>query len=359
MKELKTIPLAFTYAGCFLGAGYVSGQEMWQFFGSFGKWGYLGFIIAISFFVALGIMLVRLTQMTGCEEVDRLFVPWNVPWLRKASGLIVAGLLSCAAVIMTAGVAALLNQLFSVPEWLGGLAFATVVVLITMLGIGGMLHAFSALIPILVGATLVFAVIAFCKFGLHDVFKIERTNTNPMTPNWLVAALTFVSYNLLGGMGIMAPVGKFVKKKKTVYIGIVLAGIVLAGVAFSVLGSIAIYPAATQAELPMVALASYINPTLGIIYGSLLLIAMFCNSLGSMVALTTYVEQKKPSLMKHKKWICLGLGVFIWAGSLVGFGDLVGTVFPFFGYISVIYIVGVVVHFVREKKKEKEKTPEA
>ena len=61
MKELKAIPLAFTYAGCFLGAGYVSGQELWQFFGSFGNWGYVGFVIAIGLFVMLGIMLIRLT----------------------------------------------------------------------------------------------------------------------------------------------------------------------------------------------------------------------------------------------------------------------------------------------------------
>ena len=130
MKELKAIPLAFTYAGCFLGAGYVSGQELWQFFGSFGNWGYVGFVIAIGLFVMLGIMLIRLTQMTGCEAVDRLLVPWDIPWLRTAAGLIMAGMLLCTTVIMTAGVAALLHQLFAVPAWLGGLAFAAAVVLI-------------------------------------------------------------------------------------------------------------------------------------------------------------------------------------------------------------------------------------
>ena len=36
MKEIKIIPLATAYAGCFLGAGFVSGQELWQFFGEFG-----------------------------------------------------------------------------------------------------------------------------------------------------------------------------------------------------------------------------------------------------------------------------------------------------------------------------------
>ena len=46
MKEIKIIPLATAYAGCFLGAGFVSGQELWQFFGEFGVKGYVGLLIA-------------------------------------------------------------------------------------------------------------------------------------------------------------------------------------------------------------------------------------------------------------------------------------------------------------------------
>ena len=50
MKEIKTWSLAFTYVGCFLGAGFISGQELWQFFGSFGNWGYVGFVLAALLF---------------------------------------------------------------------------------------------------------------------------------------------------------------------------------------------------------------------------------------------------------------------------------------------------------------------
>ena len=46
MKEMGPVRLAFTYIGCFLGAGFVSGQELWQFFGAFGVWGYVGFLLA-------------------------------------------------------------------------------------------------------------------------------------------------------------------------------------------------------------------------------------------------------------------------------------------------------------------------
>ena len=45
-QKIGTLRLALTFAGCFLGAGYVSGQELWQYFGAFGARGLLGLVLA-------------------------------------------------------------------------------------------------------------------------------------------------------------------------------------------------------------------------------------------------------------------------------------------------------------------------
>ena len=82
MKQIKTWTLAFTYVGCFLGAGFISGQELWQFFGAFGNWGYLGFFVSAVLFMVIGVMFVRLTQMTKCADMGKLLVPWDIKWLR-------------------------------------------------------------------------------------------------------------------------------------------------------------------------------------------------------------------------------------------------------------------------------------
>ena len=41
-QTISARQLGAAFSGCFLGAGYVSGREMWQFFGRFGPvagWG--------------------------------------------------------------------------------------------------------------------------------------------------------------------------------------------------------------------------------------------------------------------------------------------------------------------------------
>ena len=74
MKKIGALNLGLTFAGCFLGAGYVSGQELWQFFGSFGKSGIIGLLLAMLLLLVVGIMMVWLGGMTQTEEIDKLVV---------------------------------------------------------------------------------------------------------------------------------------------------------------------------------------------------------------------------------------------------------------------------------------------
>ena len=231
------------------------------------------------------------------------------------------------------------------------------VFLTALLGVSGMVNAFSALIPLLVMATLGFAIAAWCTFGTEGILRLTYTNSNPLMPNWGIATMTFVAYNILGGIGIMSPVGQYVRERKHIYGGIILAGLMLLVVAGSILTSLAAYPEAVQAELPMVALASHLNGTMGTIYGIMLLVAMFCNALASLVGLSAYIEQKSALVRTHKKVVLLAISVLAWAGSLLGFAEIIGTVYPVFGYISVAFLVFMFIHFCRARKQEKE-TPE-
>lgn len=104
----------------------------------------------------------------------------------------------------------------------------------------------------------------------------------------------------------------------------------------------------------MVALASRLNGTLGTVYGLMLLLAMFCNALASLVGMSAYVEQKSAFVRQHKKIVLLAVSVLAWAGSLLGFAEIIGTVYPIFGYISIVFLVFLVIHFARAKKAEKQ-----
>ena len=102
-QKIGTLRLALTFAGCFLGAGYVSGQELWQYFGAFGARGLLGLVLAVALLGGTGVLLLRLSARTGIETMDALIVRADIPWLRTVVGVLTAALMFGVVCIMAAG----------------------------------------------------------------------------------------------------------------------------------------------------------------------------------------------------------------------------------------------------------------
>ena len=156
-KKWNAGSIGLTFAGSFLGAGYVSGQELWQFFGSFGGGGLLGVLAALALLAVFGLALMYIISRTGIAEMDAVLVPWErLAWLRKLSSALQLILLFGVIAIMYAGGGALLEQLFSLPTWLGRTLMAVLVTLVALRGLRGAVGAFSLIVPVIVALTLLF-----------------------------------------------------------------------------------------------------------------------------------------------------------------------------------------------------------
>ena len=115
MKNISPLRLGLTFAGSFLGAGYVSGQEIWQFFGRFGMGALPGLALAMVLMGAIGVMLWELARGLELTEMDRLVVERDVPVLRVSLSAVQAVMLFGFTVIMCAGGVALCVQQWSLP----------------------------------------------------------------------------------------------------------------------------------------------------------------------------------------------------------------------------------------------------
>ena len=114
MKKITAKQLAMSYTGVFLGAGFVSGQELWQFFACFGPIGLLGFLGTAALFFYVNYANLRMIQVTGVEDMGRLMTRGEKPKLRATVTFMQCLLLFGVTIIMIAGAASLLNQLLSI-----------------------------------------------------------------------------------------------------------------------------------------------------------------------------------------------------------------------------------------------------
>lgn len=351
MKKLNLFSLGFTYAGCFLGAGYVSGQELWQFFGAFGIKGIYGLLLTVLIQLIFGVLLIRLVHKTNIYEMDRIAVKKDIPAVRAVFSAGATFFMFGIFIIMSAGTGALLNRLFGLHEILGCGIFCAIIAFMTFKGMDGMVSVFSWFVPALVVGTVLISMVSVAKVGFGEITFAEAEGKNILLGNWLFSSVTYVSYNLFGSIGIIAPLGDRVEKK-TVLSGISFGCGLLFAIAFSILFAMASNSNVIGTELPMLELACDMSMIVGYIYAVMLFFGMFGTSLSSFVAVITFGEQKWEWFSKKKNIIIIALSIVAWVCSFVGFGDLIGIVYPISGYFGFAVIIGVIAHYIVERKND-------
>ena len=348
MKKINSIMLGFAFAGSFLGAGFVSGQEIWQFFGSFGIKGILGIGLAFLLHFLFGVVIIRLVHNTDIIDMDKLVVWEKIPLLRVLVGVVTTVFMFSILVIMSAGAGALLNRMCGVPQYVGCGIFCLIVAIATMGGVNGMVNALSKLVPFMILCAVVIGSISIIKGNF--AFDFQSLNDNVLINNWLFSAITYSSHNLFCSIGIIAPIALLVDKKNVVK-GVGFGSIIMFIISLCVLLGICADITVAESELPMLELGYKINDVVGVLYAISLFFAMFGTSLSSIVGVAEYIEQKSMWFKHYKKLFVFILCVVGWFCSLFGFGDLIGLVYPISGYFGFGVIIAVTLHWFMKRKK--------
>lgn len=348
MKKIGALQLGLSFAGCILGAGFVSGQELWQFFGSFGRSGVLGLMAAVLIIIAVGIVMLKVSRLTGFDEADKIVAGKGHTAIRTAVTVLSLLFLFGVGTIMTAGAGASASTLFGISPWVGSLVFVAAVAAVSLAGLSGMVSVFSATVPLLAAFSLAFGIYALRLYGFE---LLTQGDTNPLMSSWVIAALSFACYNLFASLAVIAPFGRNIKSKSSVILGVAIGGALLLTVAGSVLICVSADTEFSSAELPMLAFAKSISPLFGSVYGVLLLLAMFGTAVSSSVAFTNALKIKASLSEKRRSILVLLTAALMFGGSLFGFGDLIGLIYPVFGYCSSVFMVIMIIHYIKLKRR--------
>ena len=208
--------------------------------------------------------------------------------------------------------------------------------------------------PLLV-LTLLFGGMALARYGVSLPAFGAAEGSNPLMRSAAFGAVTFAFYNFFGSVGILAPLGEAASSKRAARRGVLLGTALLLLIAYSVLLAVMAVPETADAELPMLALAYGLSRPLGYVYGVLLLLAMFGTALSSLVAFVSMLAAKSARISGHKNKFTALCALCMFLGSLFGFGDLIGVVYPIFGYCSSVFIVLMAVHYFKVKKQNAQK----
>lgn len=349
MKRITTRQIAMTFAGSFLGAGFLSGQEILQFFGQFGLYGIIGMFLAVAAFWYFGLIVLRISKRTGITDFDRILIPMDSKVLRGIVGGVSLFFLFGVMVAMIAGAGSLLNQIFGIPVIVGNVILTVLSLIVTLLGASGLVAMFEMLVPLLLATALVISVWAGFTLPSQGINAVPFSTGNPLLGNWFFAAASFIAYNMIGAIAIIVPLAPGVEDERSINKGMALGSLAQTVVFACILIPIILFRDVANAnDLPTLALATMLWKPLGLFYSLLLFGGMFCSTVASLFAIT----ERVPSVGRlSTRGLIVVLSVLAFVGSLFGFKELVSVLYPICGYVGVFGLVCLVYHYHLLKKK--------
>lgn len=331
--------VASTYIATCIGAGFATGQEVFAYFGHFGRRGLWGAVLAGLLLSVLAVITLRVARKVNATDhlavINRILGPVGGQILDYA----VVFLLFTGAGTMLAGSGATVAEHFGLSHWIGSLAMAAVTFVTVLGGLSGVTRAFNAITPFLLLLILGVAIVTLIRHGLSPAQLRWYEPARAGNPHWWLAATLFVSYNFLVGISVLSPLGGKLKSKQAGDAGAWIGGLTLGlGIILVDLSLLSTLPASARFQVPMLFLAGMLPRWVTLLYTVALLLAIYTTAVGSVLGLS--LRMAKPGTKKYATVVMTSI-----VGSLllsqVGFTVLVSRVLPALGWVGLMLMGGV------------------
>jgi uncharacterized membrane protein YkvI len=258
-------------------------------------------------------------------------------------------------VVMLAGSGSIFAQQYGLPPLLGGVLMTVLVIATLCLNVRGIINLISVVMPFLL--ILVLAITTYSIYTsttssetLNQIAQdIPTISSSWPISNWIFGAVLYASFNIAVGFPMLAVIGGMTSSQKFAGRGGALGGLGLGLLIFLLnIGLFANIDQLIGVEMPTLALAANISPTLAVVMSVSLICMIYSTAVGMFFAFGARFAAPETNRFKWLSAIfaIVGLGL-----SQVGFSKLIGTVYPMLGVVGLIMIVAIIVSWFRSRQQ--------
>lgn len=325
-----------------IGSGFATGQEVLQFFTSYGWNSYWIILINLIGFLFVGTVLLT----TGYEHRETEHFEQFQHYCGKKLGvfyswLIPISLLPVMAVLIS-GAGATLSEYYGLNHYVGALIMAVAILVAYFIGFNRLVSVLSFVGPSIIAFCLIIGIITVLKD--YDNFDQIRS-FEPLlaevqsSAHWLISAILYISYNFLCGSVYYTQLGKTTTSIKEARTGAILGAILLL-TAITVINTAILLNGGETAGLaiPNLYLAKKISWIFGAVFSVFLVMGIFsaCSAM-----MWTVCSKFSTGHKKKDRFIAFSVAGGTFLLGLFSFGDLIGVIYPIIGYLGLIYIICV------------------
>lgn len=345
----KSFQIGAAFIGVIVGAGFASGQEILQFFTSFGTIGIVGSLVAMALFAFIGMNLTQLGSRLQTTSHQNVIYHICGRYVGVIVDFIITFFLFGVTVVMFSGAGAIFEQQFGIPGYIGSIVMAVLTIATVTLSVQKVITLISAFTPFLLLLVIIITVYSVANFDFSSAaIEAAVTTDNQGASHWLLGAILYVSYNIAAGAAMLTVMGGTVKNEKTAAWGGIIGGLGLGLLILLInISMLTQLKEIAAVPMPMLFLANNISPIVGVIMSVILLGMVYNTAVGMLYAFAARFI--KPETVRFKGAVVV-FGVAAYGASFIGFITLVGTVYPAMGYLGFILIGAIVLAWFMKKK---------
>lgn len=358
---LQAIILSGSYTAYHIGSGFATGNEILQFFVSWGNlWPLWVFLIALIFTVVTNYIMYRTGFVQQFENANECYYYYCGPRIGRLFDYYVYLTLVAFVLVMITGSGATIHQHYGLPEYVGTVGMGILCAAAACLGL-------RRLVDILGGTGIVILVFTV-GCGLYMIFTSDVSplegakNTlryvqegKILQPNVLgvshpVAAGLSYSGILMLALPWISSVGKLMQSKKQAGITAILSAVFFFSAAASVALALMLnLDAVAGVQIPMLAAVSHALPALSGLYSVVIILGIFSTATGQLFLLADRFA--KEGTAKFRTIIFGTVAFAVVGGTFLPFDVIVNIVYSVLGLSGVVLAMFLVAKFVRTESR--------
>lgn len=338
-SKKSVIKFAGAFIAWVIGSGFATGQEVLQFFTSYGYFSYGVVFINLVGFLFLGQVLL----VTGYEHKTEIAFNHFKYFCGEKLGAFYSWLIPITLIlimpILISGAGATIYEYYGINHYIGSGVMAGMVLCAYLIGFERLIKIVSTIGPVIIIFSLFVGSITVIK-DFNNFMEISKyqsiLNKSQSAPHWTISSILYLSLNFLSGSSYFIELGKSSENQKDAKYGALLGAIALV-LSITIMNTAILLNTKNIASLsiPVLYLAKNISYILGAVFSIVLILGMFssCSAMMWSVCSRFTIGGKKGN------YIFAGLiSICTFVLGLFSFSKLVGIFYPLVGYIGLIFI---------------------
>ena len=344
----RALVIAMAMVGLVIGAGFASGQELLQFFVSFGLNGLWGVLISLVVMVIGSVAIMQLGSYLHAREHTAVFNRVASPAVAAFLDYAIMFGLFCLGFVMISGAGSNLNQQFGWPTWVGSVILLVLLIGMGFLDVDRVSKIIGLVTPMIIVLIILGAVVTFFNsdWDIDRLSQVAGTIEHPLgAGQWWLAAINYVGLNLVCGGSMAVVISGSSLDTKAAGIGGLIAGIVFTLLLLAATTALFLnVDVVKDDDVPMLTLLYSIHPIVGLVMALTIYLMIFNTAVGNFYSLAKRMTRKKPDWFRPVYFVTVGIG-FVF--GFLPFDRLVNVVFPILGYLGIVLFVVLAVAWVR------------